>query len=193
MGFSHDAEAVNELFETSKRRLELKKMALEDMKNEYDLLETQALNQYKTYINYDYYFNTIEIAYKWYHAQKEGIYFDGTKIDKRKKYSEKTTYDFFVRCLNKVIGEDIDVNDFLKIGYSEIAYSIRFTTSDGKEWCIDIPIIHKIDIETFRYYREDCFKIKLYTITDGFIHELIFSTFDERQIKNAFEDYRKGE
>lgn len=27
----------------------------------------------------------------------------------------------------------------------------------------------------------------------GFSHELIFSTFDERQIKDAFAKYRKGE
>ena len=83
------------LFEKAERRIKAKKEVIEDLQNEYDLLERQAFNLYKSHVRY-YYFSPqlIKTAQDWLFMINSGKDKDGNKLDKRRKYEQKDKYEF---------------------------------------------------------------------------------------------------
>ena len=82
-------------FAQAERRLSAKKQALDDMKNEYDLIEQQAFRTYKENIQYMLLDqpSTIKTCREWLNMLSKNQDADGNKLDKRKKYKEKEMYD----------------------------------------------------------------------------------------------------
>ena len=84
-------------FAQVERRLLAKKQALDDMKNEYNLIKQQAFRIYKENIQYMLLDqpSTIKTCREWLNMLSNNQDTDGNKLDKRKKYKEKEMYDWY--------------------------------------------------------------------------------------------------
>ena len=92
-------------FAQAERRLSAKKQVLDDMKNEYDLIEQQAFYTYKENIQYLLLDqpSTIKMCNEWLNMLSKNQDTDGNKLDKRKKYNEKEMYDWYVDYIKKLL------------------------------------------------------------------------------------------
>ena len=88
----YEMKSLNKFAQAERRLLE-KKQALDDMKNEYDLIEQQAFRTYKENIQYMLLDqpSTIKMCREWLNMLSKNQDTDGNKLDKRKKYKEKET------------------------------------------------------------------------------------------------------
>lgn len=84
-------------FAQAERRLSAKKQVLDDMKNEYDLIEQQAFCIYKENVQYMLLDqpSTIKTCKEWLSMLSKNQDTDGNKLDKRRKYKEKEVYDWY--------------------------------------------------------------------------------------------------
>ena len=87
----------------AERRLANKKQALEDMQNEYNLIEKQTFETYKNNINYFIISQSgiIKDCKQWLHMKKENKDNDGNKLDGRKSYKEKNNYEYYISTIKK--------------------------------------------------------------------------------------------
>lgn len=147
-------------FSDVERRLEKKKESIEDLKNEYNLLEKQAFGLYKNQIHYYEFDFVLENAKKWFRMLKTGTDSDGKKIDKRKKYMEKDLYDRLIEDLKKYLGiEDFEIIEFIDFNYGE-ATQIRFTSHDHL-WYLTIPDLRRIQLKSYHNYGCRCFALEI--------------------------------
>ena len=172
----------NVKFEVVARRIADKKRAIDDMQNEYNLLEEQAFYLYKTHVSYIMLGpKVIEGAEKWLRMIESGKDSDGKKLDKRKKCVEKDNYEFVAAYVKKLLGlDDFEFTGIIDYNFS-IAKEIEFN-SHGHKWELEVPIIKNLRV---KHYRESpsCFKLKLYHV-GSCLHSCIGSTFEEDDLKD---------
>lgn len=140
----------------SNRRLESKKTLIEDLQNEYDLLQEQAFEMYKKYVVYygfEFIYNVSE-AIEWIDKinRKE-------KIDKRRKYSEKQNYEFFNTKLSAILGIDVTIKKIIDYNYQQGYYYV-FDYNDNT-YEMFVPIVSNVDLKNFKYDGEYAFKARL--------------------------------
>jgi len=140
----------------SNRRLESKKTLIEDLQNEYDLLQEQAFKMYKNYVVYygfEFTYNVSE-AIEWIDKinSKE-------KIDKRRKYSEKQNYEFFNTKLSAILGIDVTIKKIIDYNYQQGYYYVFDYNNNTYE--MFIPIVSNVDLKNFKYDGEYAFKARL--------------------------------
>lgn len=129
-------------------------------------------------------------AFKWFYAKKDGK-LNGEKVDLRRKYEEKDSYNVFVDWLEKRLGvDDIEITEFSSEGMSTIGYRINFT-SVGKEWSISIPLVDCIGEKEVKDWGGGdaayAFQIKLWLVDrEKSSYKLICRTFEENELKAAF-------
>lgn len=197
MGLEHKKEYVDyttgermpsspEVIHQAKRRVTAKKQALEDMQNEYDLLEKQLLATYKSNIDYEFSglatYN-IEKARKWLQMQETGLDSIGNKLDGRKRYDEKDVFEYFQKNLGKWLGvDDLAITKFIDYNFGS-AWEIVFD-SHNHSWMLKIPVVNQVSIKDYRYYGEFAFKLTLYHNDDGCSSSCIRSTFEEEELKD---------
>ena len=170
-------------FDLVKRRMSEKKQLIEDLQNEYNLLEQQALGLYKTRVTYPLLGNTIiEGADKWLHMVKSGTDSEGKKLDRRKKYKEKDDYNYIYDYVKGLLGlDDFELIRFIDYNYGT-KKEIEFA-SHGHKWELHVPIIKHITIKDYRLEQEFCFKLCIYH-NEGFFYEYVGSTFEEDELKD---------
>ena len=105
-------------FAQAERRLSAKKQALDDMKNEYNLIEQQAFCIYKENVQYMLLDqpSTIKTCREWLNMLSKNQDTDGNKLDKRRKYKEKEIYDWYVNYIKEFLGIEY-MNDVKFIEY----------------------------------------------------------------------------
>ena len=140
----------------SNRRLNSKKTLIEDLQNEYDLLQDQAFKMYKKYVVYygfEFTYNISE-AIEWIDKinSKE-------KIDKRRKYPEKQNYEFFNTKLSAILGIDVTINKIIDYNYQQGYYYV-FDYNDNT-YEMFVPIVSNVDFKSFKYDGEYAFKARL--------------------------------
>ncbi len=149
-------------FARTERRLSAKKQALDDMKNEYDLIEQQTFRTYKENIQYMLLdqTSTIKTCREWLNMLSKNQDADGNKLDKRKKYKEKETYDWYIDYIKKLL--DIEyMNDvkFIDFNFGQ-ATNIQFEYKEHN-WYLEIPHIKAIKLDEYRNYGGSVFKLAL--------------------------------
>lgn len=171
------------LLKESKRRIEEKKQKIKDLENELDLLKQQAINIYKKNVYYMLPGREItDSAIRWLHMVENGVDSDGNKLDKRKKYDDKVTYDTLNDHISNMIGYDISISNILEYNYGE---AMIFEFSYEKyEWEFVIPNIPFINVESFERYGEECFKLKICFRKSPSCIEVIGTTFLEEELKD---------
>ena len=106
----------------SERRLANKKQALEDMQNEYNLIEKQTFETYKNNINYFIISQSgiIKDCKQWLHMKKENKDNDGNKLDGRKSYKEKNNYEYYISTIKKMLDiEEMNNITFVDFKFGE--------------------------------------------------------------------------
>ena len=107
--WNYDNETSETKLKTLKNRLAVKKAQLEDIQYEYDLEYRALFNAYKEHITYDMmcinYF--AQNAQKWLGCLERNEAPDGEKLDKRRSYDEKESYNYLVDKLKKIFKQSI--------------------------------------------------------------------------------------
>ena len=172
------------LFEQSKRRLKEKKQQLADMQNEYDLLEMQSLNLYRSHVRYiNFMPKFIEATQRWLEALKTGLDSNGKKIDKRKKYDDKNLYNYMVEFIGDILGlDDFELESISDYNFGE-AYIFKFT-SHGHKWNLQVPRVASISLKSFQHYGESCFLMTLGHWDSDYALSQFGKTFIEEELKD---------
>lgn len=169
----------------AERRLGSKKQALEDMQNEYDLIEQQTFNTYVNNISY------LQLGQKgfikhcrdWLNMKKKNQDKDGNKLDGRKSYPEKTNYEYYIGHIKKLL--EIDSMDnivFLDYNFGEACH-IDFDYKDNT-WQLEIPYINGVSLKSYRSYGASVFKLRLLHKDSSCFWSCVGSTFEEDELKD---------
>lgn len=175
---------TTELFKLAERRLKDKRQFVEDVKNECQLLEKQAFDLYKSYIDYTWLMlvGSIEKARNWFRMLSSNQDMDGNKLDKRKKYDEKISFDVFTKRLQKCLDvPDLKIVKITDFNFTQ-AWNIDFK-AHGHDWMIQIPVVQNIRLESYQRYGSNCFQLSLYERGDNVITQ-IGATFEEDELKD---------
>lgn len=184
------------LFEKAEQRLANKKSAIEEMQNEYELLQRQA---FETYTEHIFYWqlskSLIKEAQKWLMCIKKDKAPDGTKLDKRKKYTEKERFVFLKETLEDMLKiETIDISEIYDYNFGQ-ANEIEFLYA-GEKWTLEVPNIQGISLDRYKTYGPDVFKLSLRCCKDH-VRYLVGSTYVEEELadlmKKGIEKYATQE
>lgn len=174
-------------FAQAERRLSAKKQALDDMKNEYDLIEQQAFCIYKENVQYMLLDqpSIIKTCREWLNMLSKNQDTDGNKLDKRKKHKEKEIYDRYINYIKEFL--DIEyMNDvkFIECNFGQ-ATDIQFEYKEHN-WYLRIPHIKAIELEAYRDYGDSVFKLSLKhnDIEYSRRWSQVGSTYEEDELRN---------
>ena len=174
-----------QLFEQGERRVEQKKQVLDDMQNEYELLQQQLFNLYREHVYYNWCFSksSIEGARSWLRMQKEKVDADGNKLDGRKNYPEKDYYKYLTDDIQDNLGiKNIQITRIIDYNFGE-ADEIEFVY-EGHEWRLNVPNVKHLEMKAFLREGNSCFKLQLYHKDSDVCWSLIGSTFEESELAN---------
>lgn len=187
-GYSYDGNykmsSLSEIAQ-AERRLSAKKQSLEDMQNEYNLIENQTFNTYVKNISY------FQLAQKgminaskdWLNMKKKNQDKDGNKLDGRRSYPEKTNFEYYIGYIKDLLGidnmEDIEFYDY---NFGEGCH-ISFTYKNNK-WQLEIPLVDKIGLRSYKSYGASVFKLRLLHKDSSCCWSCVGSTFEEDELKN---------
>lgn len=177
-----------EAFKLVDRRIAEKKSAIEDLQNELYLLKKQGFSTYRSEVRYIVIGqeNMWESAQKWLSMLKSKTDKDGNKLDMRKKYPEKSAFEYLQSKIGNILGiEDFKINEILSYNYGE-AYEIRFSYLDHI-WNLSIPIINNIKMDSYDTYGAYCFKLKLSFFESPHCSIQVGTTFEENELKDILE------
>ena len=177
-----------ELFAQVERRIKEKKIHIMDAQNECDLLEQQAVNLYKSNVQYlRLPYSMIEKTQNWMHMLKNNKDMDGNKLDKRKKYEEKQSYDYILRKLQEFLGiEDIVIDKIYNYNYGQ-GWEIVFCYKDTK-WELTIPNLPRITVEDYRREGVRCFALRLLYFEKDYVTSEIGYTFIEEDLARIMQE-----
>ena len=180
--WNYDNETSETKLKTLKNRLAVKKAQLEDVQYQYDFEYRALFNAYKEHITYDMmcinYF--AQKAQKWLGCLERNEAPDGEKLDKRRSYDEKESYNCLVDKLKKIFNrEDIELIKIYDYNFSE-AWEYIFRC-ENTEFIFTVPNVQKVSFKSFEYNADWCFKIKLGYYKNEHVSSTFFSTFDEEE------------
>lgn len=180
--WNYGNETSETKLKTLKNRLAVKKAQLEDVQYEYDLEHKTLFNAYKEHITYDgmliNYF--AQKAQKWLGCLERNEAPDGEKLDKRRSYDEKESYNYLVDKLKKIFNrEDIELIKIYDYNFSE-AWEYIFRC-ENTEFIFIVPNVQKVSFKSFQYDADWCFRIRLGYYKDQHVSSTFFSTFDEEE------------
>ena len=183
----------SQLIKDAERRLEAKKTLLKDVEYEVKLLTQDAVSVYKKNVDYDWSFHrlTLDSACEWLSMLKNGVDKDGNKINKRKNYDEKASFDILTRNMQTLFREkNLTIERIHNYNYGR-GYDIEFTTHK-KSFRLVVPIIAALSSEDYETYGSDVFKLELSYISSDCCSEVIGYTFDEYNLASLLMEYLNG-
>lgn len=174
------------LFDKCEKRIAKKKQDIEDLNNELMLLEDQAVRTYKNFV---FYFklnpDTIRCAREWLWMLKNNKDSDGNKLDKRKKYEEKSCFEFIRDHVKEILGiSDIEITSIIDVNWGQ-ANDIEFSYLDHT-WRLEVPSIKHVSIKDYQNYGSIVFKLRLCHCKEYLI-ETIGSTFEENELADIMQ------
>lgn len=188
---------VLQLLAEREERLAAKKKAVAELKYEETLIEQDAFLTYKQYVHYSYFpKELLQQTHTWIQM----LHNTETKIDKRRKYEEKSSYDYIVTKLKEFLGVDESV---LLVITSVCDYNYGQATEldfdvEGRSWSLKIPNVPNVCITAYRDYGADCFRLVLCRYkksASGFVGVRSFkgATFEETNLKQIYEKAKSEE
>lgn len=169
----------------AERRVNQKKEMIEDMQNEFNLLEKSAYELYKNHVNYYRFDPWINGAKKWLEMLKSGKDIEGNKIDRRRNYKEKQCYDALNNGLKELLGIDLMIKEMNTFNFGEATF-IYFSYNDH-EWYVNIPTISGIRFDSYKRYGSACFKLRIVHKDDSILWKEVGATFVEEELKEIME------
>ena len=184
LGIEYTISRTLDMITRAEQRVAKKKEALEDVQNEYELLEKQAFWLYKTKINYiTLDCNLINIAAKWLRMVEKNEDDDGNKLDKRKKYKEKDTFNYICDVIKRYLGlEDFKIIDIFDYNYNQGKH-IEFS-SHNHNWVLEIPHPDKVSFKEYQARGRYAFMLLLSHKDSEYYSKVVGSTFEEDELKD---------
>lgn len=187
-----------DMINDAERRIRKKKEAIKDMQNEYNLLEKQALSLYKDNIEYytlDY--HILKMASKWLCMIKENKDNDGNKLDHRKKYEEKNSFNYLYNKLKQYLGiEDFEIIEILEYGFYGTAMEVEFTYKNHT-WRLRIPVPSRVTLKGYQLHGAYAFKLAISHKDTEYSSSVVDCTYEEDELenimKNAINKYCLGD
>ena len=180
---------------TAERRVKEKKQLIEDLQNEYILLEEQAFNLYKRNVLY-FGFQSDDItkvSITWLHMMKSGADSEGKKLNKRKKYDEKMHYEWLTSSIREMMYDNsIVIDEIVRYGYDTEGYEYVFTYNN-KKFYIYIPVVCNVPLKSYRYDGAYAFSISLHVWEDSCSSSLIGSTLFMDEVADIWKKYLEEE
>lgn len=176
------------VFANAERRIKEKEAAIEDLENELNLLKEQGLRTYRAEVRYLIIGqeNMWNKAQKWISMLKTGTDDDGNKLDKRKKYSEKSIFEYLQSAVGKILEiENFKIDNIINYNFTE-GFNIEFSYLDHK-WELCIPIVNNIKMRSYETYGGNCFQLRLLFYTSPSCATTIGCTFEEDNLKNIMQ------
>lgn len=107
------------------------------------------------------------------------------KVDKRKKYEEKDSYEYLNRYLSEeIVGRKVTINSIIREGLTPYAYDFRFTL-DSKNYELVVPLLDKLSCENFNTYLHEG-KLALYVQTDEINWNQLLTSYKEEDFVEYF-------
>lgn len=169
----------------AERRLASKKQALEDIQNEYELIEKQAFN---TYIENISYFQLSQKGYidksmKWLAMKNKNQDADGNKLDGRKSYPEKTIFEYYTNYLKELLGiEYMKDMHFYDYNFGDGCH-ISFEYKDHI-WQLDFPYVENVKFKSYQSHGASIFKLRLLHKDRDMVWSQVGATFEEDELKD---------
>lgn len=141
------------------------------------------VNTIKKNISYPYFFG-LKKAQKWLNMCKD------ESLDKRKKYEEKDHYNFVCRNIEERItnNKQVKVTEILTYGWDYYATEIKFVIPNNDTvFSLTIPNAQNLNSENITY--ADYGKLRLGYYSSECVNDFIASSYNEDDIKDAFEKY----
>lgn len=183
-GIEYTTSRTFNMITRAEQRVAKKKEALEDVQNEYELLEKQAFGLYKSKINYitlDR--NLINTAANWLRMVKKNEDDDGNKLDKRKKYKEKDTFNYICDVIKRYLGlEDFEIINIFDYNYGQGKH-IEFS-SHNHNWFLKIPHPDKVSFKEYQARGRYAFMLMLSHEDSECCSKCVGSTFEENELKD---------
>lgn len=168
----------------AEQRVAKKKEVLEDIQNEYELLEKQAFGLYKSAI--EYYIldcSTIGKAVKWLGMVKVNKDANGNKLDKRKKYEEKDAFIYIHDTVKRLLSlEDFEITNILDYNYRQGKH-IEFS-SHGHNWILEVPWVSNVSLKSYQYTGKYVFMLMISHRDSDWSSTVVGSTFEEKELKD---------
>ena len=187
-GIEYTTSRTLDMITRAEQRVAKKKETLEDVQNEYELLEKQAFGLYKSKINYitlDR--NLINIAAKWLRMVEKNEDDDGNKLDKRKKYKEKDTFNYICDVIKRYLGlEDFKIINIFDYNYDQGKH-IEFS-SHNHNWILEIPHPDKVSLKEYQSRGRYAFMLLLFHKDNECYSKAVGSTFEEDELKDIMKD-----
>lgn len=183
-GIEYTTSRTLDIITRAEQRVAKKRETLEDVQNEYELLEKQAFGLYKSKINYitlDR--NLINIAAKWLRMVEKNEDDDGNKLDKRKKYKEKDTFNYIYDVIKRYLGlEDFKIINIFDYNYGQGNY-IEFS-SHNHNWFLEIPHPDNVSLKEYQSRGRYAFMLMLSHRDNEYCSKCVGSTFEENELKD---------
>lgn len=153
---------INEsMLHECERRISAKRQQVADAQHELTLLEVEAVRLYRQEVTY-LQLNTenIKNARSWISMLRSGTDQCGKKIDRRRRYSELTAFDWLTTKLRKLTQiDDLQIDNIIDYCFGQ-GYSIEFTRG-GCKYSILVPDVDRVSIEEYRQQGPSCFQIEV--------------------------------
>ena len=184
LGIEYTISRTLDMITRAEQRVAKKKESLEDVQNEYELLEKQAFWLYKTKINYiTLDCNLINIAAKWLRMVEKNEDDDGNKLDKRKKYKEKDTFNYICDGIKRYLGlEDFKIINIFDYNFNQGKY-VEFS-SHNHNWFLEIPHPDKVSFKEYQARGRYAFMLMLSHKDSEYCSKCVGSTFEENELKD---------
>ena len=178
---------------TAERRVKEKKQLVEDLQNEYNLLEEQAFNLYKRNVLYFGFQNdsVTKDAITWLHMMKSGVDSEGKKLNKRNKYDEKMRYEWLTSSIREMMDDNsIVIDEIFIYGYNAEGYEYVFT-HNNKKFYIYIPVVNCVPLKSYQFEGAYAFSISLHVYDSDCSCSTIGSTLFMDEVKDIWHNFNK--
>lgn len=162
------------------KRIDSKKVLIEDLENELYLLKKQTFDMYKKNIRYPLlcFDDIINKACNWISERDN--------VDKRKKSENKDAYEFIQNVIRRYIGYKVDITSISR--EFQLEYINVYFEYSGMKFSIEIPNISHISFKSFDRYGDNVFQIKIKTVSEC-VHTVFGSTLDEDKLHDIFKKH----
>lgn len=135
-----------------------------------------TVKKYVRYRNYSYF---MEDSIKWL-SMREG------KLDRRKKYEEKESFNLLQKAINEdILNKDCVIKGISRLNLDTIAWIVEFQYFD-KEFELYIPDTTKLSTKNFSSVHEGQLALGVKTEVG---YDLFAFSYEESEIRKHFNDY----
>lgn len=167
----------------SKTEIEVK-----DLQYKLKIFKSELMDVYKSNVSYMTFDWLLKPAQKWSIALQSGE-LNGEKIDRRKKYDEKSLYEMLKDQMGKYLGVEVNITSIITYALHTEAYIIEFEYGNNT-FQLFIPVIKNVTMESVDYSgAKFCFSLHVSIKTGSHCWNTLFYTYEEEELGELFKKY----